>query len=97
MNESRILNVRISNVDVPELNKSILDIIKNDEKQLVLHVNIYAMNIAFSDKYFRKILNSSKITFCDGDGVRLGAKVLGKVIKEKITYNMAICLLFRAK
>lgn len=83
-----LLGVKISNLTGEELNNKILDSIKHGQlRQLVLNVNIHAMNIAFEQAWFKKVLNNAYINFCDGDGVRLGAKLKGKFIKEKITYN----------
>jgi N-acetylglucosaminyldiphosphoundecaprenol N-acetyl-beta-D-mannosaminyltransferase len=82
------LGINITNLSVAELNEAILKSVKaNNLRQLILNVNIHAMNIAYENSWFGNLLNSAFINFCDGDGVRLGAKLLGKNIKEKITYN----------
>lgn len=82
-----ILGVRISNVTRPQLNDTIAQFVSNNVKQNVLHANIHGINIANTLPWYREFLNESAIVFCDGDGVRLGAKIMGYHIYEKITYN----------
>ncbi|NQZ75378.1 MAG: WecB/TagA/CpsF family glycosyltransferase [Ekhidna sp.] len=82
-----LLGIKISNLTTSDLNNEIKCIIDEKRKEHVLNVNINAMNIAYSNKWFKDLLNSAAINFCDGDGVRLGAMLRGKKIKEKITYN----------
>lgn len=83
----KILGIKITNISSIELNKKIFSQCKEGSKSLILNVNIHAMNIAYKNEWFKKVLNSAFINFCDGDGVRLGAKILGESIQEKITYN----------
>jgi N-acetylglucosaminyldiphosphoundecaprenol N-acetyl-beta-D-mannosaminyltransferase len=82
-----ILGIGVSDLTVEELNQQILMTVKEERKALILNVNIHAMNMADKYRWFKELLNSSEIVFCDGDGVRLGARILGLKIKEKITYN----------
>jgi len=82
-----ILGVKITNIRSNELNHEIETVIRNGAKELITNVNIHAMNLANKDPSFKKILNSAFINFCDGEGVRLGARVFNKNISEKITYN----------
>lgn len=79
--------VKITNLTSKELNSHIVSSVLSNEKRHVLNVNIHAMNFAAKFPWFKDLLNSAFINFCDGDGVRLAAKWQGKHIKEKITYN----------
>ena len=83
----KLLGVNISNIDSTTLNELINHSIKSNEKRLFLHVNVYAINLANKFPWFKDLLNKAHIVFCDGDGVRLGSRIQGKKIKEKITYN----------
>jgi len=87
MNKVSVLGIQISNLSSDELNQQILKCVASHRKSLVLNVNIHAMNMADKYPWFKQLLNSAEIVFCDGDGVRLGAKLLGVQIKEKITFN----------
>lgn len=82
-----VLGVSISNLSKEELNSKILKVASQNDKEMFLNVNIHAMNIAYSNSWFKDMLNAAYVNFCDGDGVRLGARIVGSKIKEKITYN----------
>ena len=53
------------------------------------------MNIASKNLWFRNFLNEANINFCDGIGVKLGAKLLGKEIQHRYTPPDWIDGLFR--
>jgi N-acetylglucosaminyldiphosphoundecaprenol N-acetyl-beta-D-mannosaminyltransferase len=50
-----------------------------------MYANIHAMNISFSDSDLYKSLNCSDLVYCDGEGVRLGARILGKFLPQRMT------------
>lgn len=83
----KVQGVNITNLTSSDLNHHIKMSCDNKRKELILNVNVHAMNIAHKQKWFKDLLNSAYINFCDGEGVRIGAKILGKNIVEKITYN----------
>ena len=83
----KVLGVGVDNLSRDELNCEISRAVDDQDKKLVLHVNIFAMNLAKRLQWFKDLLNSADIVFCDGEGVRVGAKILKKKIPEKITYN----------
>lgn len=81
------LGVRITNCAKAELNSYICQTIEAARKEPILNVNINCMNLAWELPWLRKLLNETPVVFCDGEGVRLGARLLGLHIREKITYN----------
>lgn len=82
----KILGVTICSLTSNQLHQQLEQIILFGEKHLILHANVYALNIAHEVDWFRNFLNSAKIIFCDGAGVMLGARILGYHIPERITY-----------
>ena len=87
MNDLDLLDIKITTCSKEQLNQYICRVIEQGRKQLVPNVNIFCMNLCFTHKWLRTLLNSSELVFCDGDGVRLGAWMAGRHIEEKITYN----------
>ncbi|HHP7240728.1 MAG TPA: WecB/TagA/CpsF family glycosyltransferase [Cyclobacteriaceae bacterium] len=80
--------VKINNLTSDQLNETVKKLVETSaNRALILNVNIHAMNIAHKHQWFKDFLNCSSITFCDGEGVRLAARIMGIFIKEKITYN----------
>lgn len=87
INFVEILGVKVTNTNENSLNQEIKKICSMNCKVIISNVNIHAMNLANSLTWFKDFLNRAYINFCDGDGVRLGAKILGYTINNKITYN----------
>jgi N-acetylglucosaminyldiphosphoundecaprenol N-acetyl-beta-D-mannosaminyltransferase len=71
---------------VDALHARLDDVIERRERALVLNANAHALNLAWELPWFRDFLNSAALVFCDGAGVMLGARLLGRRIPERITY-----------
>lgn len=69
-----------------QLHELIVARVRRRERTMVLHVNVHAINLAQGDSTLRQILNSAPVVFCDGFGVRLGARILGHRVPPRITY-----------
>lgn len=81
-----ILGVKVDPLTVPELHDAMGIMIQQNRHALVLNVNVHCLNLAAEQPWLRDYLNSADLVFCDGAGVRLGAKMLGQHIPERITY-----------
>jgi len=81
-----ILGVKVNPLSVNELHACIANLIENNEKTIIANVNVHALNLAFRQSWLRDFFNTAPIVFCDGFGVKLGAKLLGHHIPERITY-----------
>jgi N-acetylglucosaminyldiphosphoundecaprenol N-acetyl-beta-D-mannosaminyltransferase len=77
MADAEILGVRVHHVDRATLEKEILEEARNGQPKVFLYANVHAINTAQRDARFRNILNRSSVTYCDGEGVRWGARLLG--------------------
>ena len=87
MDSIKLLGCKVSKVTTDELNNYILSKIKDDKKEAILNVNINCINLAQKHQWLKLMLFNTNVVFCDGDGVRLGAKLIGSELPEKITYN----------
>lgn len=81
-----ILGIKVDPLTTDKLNLEIGKIIRDGRKELVLNVNVNAINQALRHRWMGDLLNSAAIVFCDGYGVILGARILGYKILERITY-----------
>lgn len=81
----RVLGVRIHSVTVTDLLRLFAAIIDSDERALVLHVNVHGMNLAYTRPWLVDILNAADIVYCDGDGVVMGARLLGQDLPGRLT------------
>lgn len=85
MEEVKLLGLKIHKIDTSELLVRIISALKVKEKLRVYHLNVHAFDIAFKNPSFKEVINDGDIIFCDGFGVKLGAKILGKSIGERMT------------
>ncbi|MEI6149287.1 MAG: WecB/TagA/CpsF family glycosyltransferase, partial [bacterium] len=95
MDRVNILGVNVDVINQPELLSEIDRLAAAQHPVLVNNVNVHACNIAYADREFRDILNASEIVFCDGYGVKLAARLLGKILGQRMTPPDWIDDLFR--
>jgi N-acetylglucosaminyldiphosphoundecaprenol N-acetyl-beta-D-mannosaminyltransferase len=84
MRNVEILGVRVDVVDAEGLQARIEDAVREQKKHVFAYANIHALNIAQGDNRFRDILNRANLIYCDGEGVRLGARILGVKLPPRI-------------
>jgi len=81
-----VLGIGVDPITVEELHAEIRRLIRDGAHALVLNANVHCLNLAFRDAALRNFLNGAEIVFCDGAGVMLAARLLGRRIPERITY-----------
>lgn len=79
------MGISISVVSTSELIDHIINCARSRQTQLINYVNVHAMNIAHQDPFFAELLNQSDVLFCDGYGVKWGAKKLGLLLGDRMT------------
>jgi len=77
MSKTSILGIDIDDIDKGGLERAIVDCAEGGTKEVFAYVNVNAINIAQSNPEFRRFLNSAHVAYCDGEGIRLGARILG--------------------
>ena len=85
MEQVNILGIPVDVIDRPQLLERIDELAASPGVWLVNNVNVHACNLAASDPAFLEILQKSDVVFCDGFGVNLAAKLLGKPLGERMT------------
>jgi N-acetylglucosaminyldiphosphoundecaprenol N-acetyl-beta-D-mannosaminyltransferase len=80
-----ISGVQIHPVRLAELLAWIEHAIHAQQRVFVTYANIHAINLAQQHTAFREVLNSADVVFCDGQGLRVGAALLGYSIPERFT------------
>jgi N-acetylglucosaminyldiphosphoundecaprenol N-acetyl-beta-D-mannosaminyltransferase len=81
-----VLGVGVDPVTVEGLHREVGRLIRNEHRGSVLNVNVHCLNLCYDDPELRGFLNGADIVFCDGAGVMLAARLLGRRIPERITY-----------
>ena len=72
----KIFDIHVSNFTKKDLLEKILSLYKREGKFIVSNVNIHALNIAYKDRVFKKILQDSAIVFVDGYGVKFLSRII---------------------
>lgn len=85
MLSATLFGVRVDCVKVEDVLNFIIYSIRMSSKAFISYVNVHAINIARRDEKFREIVNRSSLVFCDGFGVKWGARMLGQPIGERMT------------
>ncbi len=81
-----VLGIGIDPLTVDELNAEVLRLSRQGSCSAVLNVNAHCLNLLRKDERLRKFFGQAEIVFSDGDGVVLGARILGRRIPGRITY-----------
>ncbi|MGA9120914.1 MAG: WecB/TagA/CpsF family glycosyltransferase [Bacteroidota bacterium] len=79
-----VLGVNVSAVTKEEVQESIASAIVAGAKEYYVYANIHAVNLAQDDEEFRVFLNNARLVYSDGEGVRVGARVLGRSLPPRI-------------
>lgn len=80
-----LLGVHIGTFSVEELVNFISRLVRAGRKACVAYVNPYAINLSLELPWFREFLNSADATYCDGFGLKWGARILGLTIPYRYT------------
>jgi N-acetylglucosaminyldiphosphoundecaprenol N-acetyl-beta-D-mannosaminyltransferase len=80
-----ILGVMIHPVTLQRLLDITTLALHRHQRMIIAYVNVHAMNLAYRLPWFRSFLNNSDIVFCDGFGVKWGARLLGHHIPQRFT------------
>jgi N-acetylglucosaminyldiphosphoundecaprenol N-acetyl-beta-D-mannosaminyltransferase len=93
--EMQLFGLPVHRVDTEGVRAFIVSTIVAGQRAVILHLNIYGVNLALRHQWLREFISGANLVFCDGDGVRLGLKLLGYAPGPKITYNEWIWQLAR--
>jgi len=82
-----VLGVPVGVFTRAELTAMFLRILESQQCGWISYVNVHTINLVYSLDWFKKYLRDSILTYCDGQGVRVGAALLGKRIRERIVFS----------
>ena len=87
-NPSRVyvLGVGVDPITVGELHAEIARLARSGGRGTVLNVNANCLNLLYRSPALREFFGAADVVFCDGSGVMLAARLLGKSLPARITY-----------
>jgi N-acetylglucosaminyldiphosphoundecaprenol N-acetyl-beta-D-mannosaminyltransferase len=80
-----ILGVRIDSLPAKDLMRRVAEYAVLGEHHQVMYANVHVLNTAYRDPALRRVLNRADVVYCDGSGVRVGARILGQYLPERMT------------
>lgn len=93
-----ILGIPVAAMTKAMLTSFIYHAVVSETRGWITYANIHSLNETAESEWLRDFYRGSLITYCDGQGARLGAKLLGKRIPERITlpdFFEDLCLMAR--
>ena len=81
-----VLGVGVDPITLGELHAEIGRLARGGERGTVLNVNAYCLNLLYGSPALREFFATADVVFCDGSGVMLAARLLGKRLPARITY-----------
>jgi N-acetylglucosaminyldiphosphoundecaprenol N-acetyl-beta-D-mannosaminyltransferase len=80
-----LLGVRIDAVRLSELLHLVAEAVRERRPIEVFYANAHTVNLAAHRPDFEALLASADLVYCDGTGVRLGARLLGDDLPQRMT------------
>ncbi|MBI3240812.1 MAG: WecB/TagA/CpsF family glycosyltransferase [Chloroflexi bacterium] len=80
-----VLGVWIDSLGLAELLERVSALARDGEQHTVMYANVHVLNTVVEDALLRRTLNNADLVYCDGDGVRLGARLLGQHLPQRMT------------
>lgn len=81
----KIFGVEIYPFKERELIDYCINAVCDQQKKIIMYVNIHVLNLVYKDRTLTASLQSADRVYCDGEGVRWGAKILGQNLPLRTT------------
>ncbi len=85
MAKVELFGVQVDDIGLERLVDEIEQKIGYQERCLISHVNVTGLNLAYQNNWLKDFYNQCDRVYCDGMGVILGARVLGKRLTQRFT------------
>lgn len=84
----RVLGLPVHKVDADDLLSFMDEVISNNQKAVILNLNVQGVNLSVEHPWVADFFRRVHMVHCDGDGVRMGLRMLGHTPPPKVTYNV---------
>jgi N-acetylglucosaminyldiphosphoundecaprenol N-acetyl-beta-D-mannosaminyltransferase len=82
---ANVLDVSVHRLSMNELICEAVQRADHAARNTIFYANVHVLNAAYHDPELRRILNQADLVYCDGAGVKLGARLLGYHLPERMT------------
>ncbi len=80
-----LFGVEIDSLSQDEILERIAKSVSTQERLLIAHVNIHGLNLAYNLPWLKDFYNHAGLVYCDGFGIKIGARLAGFNIPERFT------------
>lgn len=81
-----ILGISFQSLNRQQLLATIKTAVETNQRALVLSGNILSFNLAYEQEWLKALFNQADVIRIDGAGLRLGARLLGYQLPERMTW-----------
>jgi N-acetylglucosaminyldiphosphoundecaprenol N-acetyl-beta-D-mannosaminyltransferase len=85
MRRLQITQLGVDDITLTELRQYLFEQSENSGVSVINYANAHGCNLACRNENFRAVMGKADLIFCDGNGVMLGANILGTPLKERMT------------
>lgn len=85
-----ILGLRVQSRSMANVNEAIGAIVRAGGHVIIPNVNIHFANLAVRRPWLRDFFNAAPVNFCDGVGIQLAARILGRPAPCRFTFADSI-------
>lgn len=82
-----VLGIPVDLFTKTELSAFILKLLSDQKRGWISYINVHTIDIANQLPWFKQFIEDALIRYCDGEGVRFGAYLLGERIPERFTLS----------
>lgn len=85
MERVEVLGVGVHTLTWAELAHHVGSLVERGGKHTICYANAHVLNLAYRDAELQRFLNEADVCYCDGNGVRHAARLMGGEIPERMT------------
>jgi len=83
-----LMGVKLHQVTLPDLIDKFVEYAAEENRarpKKIFFINVHAMNLAYYDAEYRRILRTGDTVYADGIGIILGARICGRYLQKRLT------------
>ena len=85
MSRVRLLGVPVDGISFAELLDAVAASVGSRARAVITYANVHVLNQCATDPELAGFLSAADLVFCDGNGVRLGARLSGQTLPHRMT------------